>query len=144
MGIVIEDLKLTFIEKETMNEYLRQKQQKVDQIRLGAQSLANKLNVTRPRAYAILSKLEEKRILENKERKFILTSYGLQLLNEFEHRLKILETFFHDEMGMELSDAFEEASQLVIHVSYNFIDILCGKMGKPVACPHNYKIPHNK
>lgn len=134
---------LTFIEKEAMKEYLKLKQRNAPLMLIGPKKMGDALDLSRPRAYAILSKLEEKKILQKIERKgFILTDLGKYVLNELTHRTKILEIFFFNELGMDLESATDEASNLVLDASFNLISILCDRLGKPRTCPHNIEIPH--
>ncbi|MCY3410612.1 MAG: metal-dependent transcriptional regulator [Candidatus Heimdallarchaeota archaeon] len=137
-----ETLELTFNEKETMRYFLQLEYEKKNKI-IKATELTDIIDFSRPRAYAVLSKLEEKKIVDKVGRKgFQLTEFGNEVLMEFEHRFKILETYFHDELNMELEMAMHEASALVLHVSYDFIKILCNKMDRPKFCPHNLEIHH--
>ncbi len=146
---MIINLDLTPVEKEIMLIFHNQKNNK-ELIFLGATQLAKLYTradvgpITRQRAHAILSKLMEKGILSKLERKgFTLTDHGKKVLKELEHRFKILETYCFDELKMDLKTAEKEAFNLLLYVSYNFVERLCDKMGKPVACPHNFEIPHH-
>ena len=135
---------LTQIEKETLRVYIKLKRDRnQDEIIVGAQELSENIDVTRPRAYAILLQLENKGVLVNKKRKgFTVSAKGEDLLNDLLHRLKILELFFYQELGMTLENASSEASNLAIHISDEMNTIICEKLGKPNVCPHDIKIPH--
>ena len=155
MTNVIIDLNMTRIEKEAMHEFLKLRQEKAPLLILGAEELSLSLTkyiheISRPRAYAILSKLEEKGLLLKIKRKgFIPTEEGFSVLDEFEHRLKILELFFYQIIGLPLesnnhmTSASKEASRLVLHVSFELIEILCERLANPKTCPHGLVIPHH-
>lgn len=149
-----KDLDLTPVEKKVMLIFHRKKQGgkllllgatelKNEYTRLGKDDLEK--HITRQRAHAILAKMEEKDILRRIERKgFTLSEYGERVLIEFEHRFKILETYCYDELEMDIKSSENEAIALLLHVSHDFIAKLCKKMGKPISCPHNVKIPHDQ
>ena len=141
----VTDINLTQIEKKTLLLFFDLKRSKASVILIGAQKLSNSLELSRPRAYAILSKLVEKEILEKIDRKgFTLTKYGHRVVNELIHRMKILETYLYQELEMKpLERAEKEALQMVLCTSYELIEILCKKLDKPEKCPHDIKIPHH-
>lgn len=155
MSDIIINLNLTSIEKETLKVFLQLKQSNAPLMLVGAEELSQILtenihDISRPRAYAILSKLEEKGFLQKIKRKgFTLTDKGLQVLKELQHRIKILETYFYKELNMPLesdepfTSASKEASRLVLHVSFEFIEILCEQLENPRTCPHDIEIPHH-
>jgi DtxR family transcriptional regulator, Mn-dependent transcriptional regulator len=145
MNEIIIDLNLAPMEKEALREFLQLKQDNAPMMFMGAQQLARQLDVTRPRAYMILSQLEDKKLVQKIDRKgFLLTEKGNKVMNELLHRTKILETYFYNELGLPLEAAAKEATQIVLYVSFQFIEILCDKLGKPASCPHNIEIPHHK
>jgi len=110
---------------------------------LRPQKSANILGLTRPRAYVILTKLEQKGILERRKKLgFFLTKMGNQVIDVLNHRKQILEIFLHHDLDFDLESASEESLKLLLAISDKIIDRLCKKMGKPKECPHNLIIPH--
>ncbi|MHA2502788.1 MAG: metal-dependent transcriptional regulator [Candidatus Kariarchaeaceae archaeon] len=149
MSDLILEFDLTTVEKEVMREFIRLQISKAPVVLLGAEEVSQLLSsrgheISRPRAYAILSRLEEKGILQKIKRKgFVPTEYGARVLRELLHRTKILEVYLNQELGMPLELASQEATELVLHVSFILVEILCKKLGKPVSCPHDTEIPHH-
>ena len=141
---VSEEYSLTMVEKELLKEYLNATLNNEKIIILGAQEISEKLDLSRPRVYAILTNLESKGILEKFKRKgFLLTEKGESLIHEINHREKILETYFYQELEFSLEQATEEASNLSIYTSSFLINALCEKIGMPKVCPHGITIYHN-
>lgn len=132
------------VEKEAMKIFLNATLQGEKMIILSAQEISEKLSLSRPRAYAILTNLVSKNILAKKKRKgFILTERGENLIHELNHREKILETYFYQELKFSLENAVEEASNLSLYASSHLINVLCDKVGMPNVCPHGIAIDHN-
>ena len=141
---VSEEYSLTMVEKELLKEYLSATLKNEKIIILGAQEISEKLDLSRPRVYAILINLESKGILEKFKRKgFLLTEKGESLIHEINHSEKILETYFFQELDFPLEQASEEASNLSIYTSSHLINALCEKIGMPNVCPHGIAINHN-
>ena len=132
------------VEKETMKIFLNATLNGDKIIMLSAQEISEKLNLSRPRSYAILMNLDSKGILEKFKRKgFVLTKRGENLIHELNHREKILETYFYQELKFSLEEAVEEASNLSIYASSHLINTLCNKIGMPTVCPHGIAIDHD-
>ena len=99
---------------------------------------------SKPRAYVILQELERENILEHIPRKgFQLTNEGRRIINELIHRTKLLETYFYQELGLNLETAEKDAQNTVLEVSIELISSICDILGQPKYCPHDYTIPHN-
>ena len=111
---------------------------------IGAQELANEMNFSRPRAYAVLKQLVNKSLLEKYKRKgFILTSKGESLMHKLVHREKILEVYFYKNLNFDLEEAQREASSLCIFADSLLINKLCEITGVPNVCPHGVPIQHD-
>lgn len=142
-GSKIVDIDLTWVEKEVIREFISKSRENTPLALIGPAELAKRMEFSRPRAHAILTKLEEKKFLEKMDRKgFYLTNKGAHLINELQHRSMVMETYFVEKLGMSIKSAENESQNIVLHVSQDYIDILCNLMGKPSTCPHNYPIPH--
>ena len=142
----MDDLtQLTAVEKDVIRQYITKIRAHDENPLIGPKEMGQLMSFSRPRAYAILSKLEEEEILEKIERKgFVLTVFGRQIVNELIHRTKVLETFFHEELDIDLDTAEQDAQNIVLHVSVTLIQRICSRLGKPTYCPHNFLIPHEE
>lgn len=142
---VFKQYSLTMIEKETLKIFLDATLHGEKIIILSAQEISKKLELSRPRAYAILKNLVEKGILKKLQRKgFILTSKGENVIHILNHREKILETYFYQELNLSLDKAGDEASNLSLYTSSLLINTLCEQIGMPKACPHGMAIDHDE
>lgn len=140
---VFNEYSLTMVEKQLLKQYLNATLNGEKMILLGAQEISEKLDLSRPRIYAILTNLQSKGILEKFKRKgFVLTNKGETLIHEINHREKIMETYFFQELDLPLEKATEEASNLSIYTSSDLINSLCNKIGMPKVCPHGIPIDH--
>ena len=84
---------------------------------------------SKPRAYVILQELEQENILEHIPRKgFQLTTEGRRIINELLHRTKLLETYFYQELGLNLDNSickeFEKKNKHKNYLFSNGIDFL--------------------
>ncbi len=134
---------LTFMETLALLEFLKLEESKNPLLLLTPQNLATALEVSVPRAYAILKQLETKNLVTKYPRKgFLLTVRGEDTLRLFVHRHRVLETYFVAKLRMELEAACKEAARLALHSSEMLIAKMCEAIGQPVICPHGHEIPH--
>lgn len=135
---------LTMVEKETLKIFLNATLHGDKMIILSAQEISEQINLSRPRAYAILTNLVSKDILEKFKRKgFILTQKGEELIHELNHREKVLETYMYQVLKLPLDKATDEASNLSLYASSFLINTLCDRINMPKVCPHGIPIDHN-
>ena len=142
----MNDLKeMTTVEKDVIRQYIIKIREGDTDPLIGPTEMGKLMDFSKPRAYAIMDKLEEMRILDKIDRKgFFLTPFGKQIVNELIHRTKVLETYFHRELGVDLEIAENDAQNVVLHISVELVDKICHIMGQPTTCPHNYIIPHHE
>ena len=134
-------LDFTKVEKESLAVYLRRRMANRNLL-LGASDLGEHLGVSRPRAYAIQKQLENKGVLHNdKGQGFHLTGKGEEILDSLQHRWKVLETYFFTDVGLELEKASDEAMNILLHISEEFLEKICEKIDIPSFCPHHQRIP---
>jgi len=134
-------LDFTKVEKESLSVYLQRRMTKRNPL-LGASDLGEQLGVSRPRAYAIQKQLEKKGVLHNdKGQGFHLTGKGEVILDSLQHRWKVLETYFFTDVGLKLEKASEEAMNILLHISEEFLEKICEKLDIPSFCPHHQRIP---
>jgi len=142
---LLEEIHPTTTEKDVISQYIIKIRQGEPDPLIGPKEMGELMGFSRPRAYAVLSQLQQKHVVDKIERKgFILTKMGKQLINELIHRTKIMETYFHTEVGLKLTIAEEDAKNSALHVSSTLINRLCELLGQPTFCPHNYQIPHKR
>ncbi len=138
-----DELPLTYMETLALLEFLKLKEAEDPLQLLTPQNLSQQVNVSVPRAYALLKQLESKNLVKKYPRKgFLLTEEGKRVLQVLVHRHRVLETYFVKILQMTLIEACEEATRLALHSSETLIARLCDAVGQPGECPHGKSIPH--
>ncbi len=105
-------------------------------------AIARRLEVSAPSVTNMLGRLAEERLVEFLAREGArLTPAGRRAAIETVRRHRLLETFLVRVLGMDWSEAHEDAEVLEHHISDRVIEALDRLMGSPTEDPHGHPIP---
>jgi len=107
---------------------------------IGPKGLADMMNVKRPTAYEMLSKLRGKGVVEKRGGRYFLTDKGVILARRIIRNHRIIETLLY-QAGVDLEKACRMAYRIQTELEDDVIDALCEYLGNPKKCPHGKPIP---
>lgn len=94
-------------------------------------------------AFDVLDRLVEKKMLERTGwGKFRLTSRGISLAARIMHNHRILETYFHKELGLSVADACSQAAKIDHQVGDLLVRKMCERLNFPQTCIHGNEVKH--
>lgn len=105
-------------------------------------ALARRLGVSPPSVTNMLARLADERLVTNAPREGAkLTALGRRRALDTVRRHRLLETFLVRTLGLDWSDAHEDAEVLEHAVSDRVLEALAAHMGNPTEDPHGHPIP---
>ncbi|MDW8084548.1 MAG: metal-dependent transcriptional regulator [Candidatus Caldarchaeum sp.] len=94
-------------------------------------------------AFDVLDRLVEKKMVERTGwGKFRLTSRGISLAARIMHNHRILETYFHKELGLGVADACSQAAKIDHQVGDLLVRKMCERLNFPKTCIHGNEVKH--
>ena len=110
--------------------------------RVGTSELADYLDVTSPTVSSMLSKLEERGLVDREEyRGVTLTEEGEVVALEILRHHRLLEAFLTERLDYDWADVHEEADRLEHHVSEQLTERIAETLDNPGVDPHGDPIP---
>ncbi|BAJ51179.1 metal dependent repressor, DtxR family [Candidatus Caldarchaeum subterraneum] len=105
--------------------------------------LAKAFAVKPASAVDVLNRLSEKKLVTKIGwGKFSLTPRGHAVALRVIHNHRILETFFHKELGLETDKACIEASRIDYAIGDEVVIRLCQRLNNPSTCIHGKEVKH--
>lgn len=105
--------------------------------------LAKTFAVKPASAIDVLNRLSEKKLVAKTGwGKFRLTPRGHALALRVIHNHRILETFFHRELGLEAGEACIEAGRIDYLIGDEVVKRLCQRLNNPATCIHGKEVKH--
>ena len=104
--------------------------------------VAEAVGVSGPTVTATLRRLEARELVtRTPDGEVVLTERGLQSSLDIVRRHRIAERFLVDVLGLDLSEAHEDACLLEHALSPRVLAALETYLSSPAVCPHGYPIP---
>jgi DtxR family Mn-dependent transcriptional regulator len=105
-------------------------------------ALADYLDVTSPTVSSMLTKLEERGLVDREKYKGVtLTEEGELVALEILRHHRLLEAFLTEQLDYDWADVHDEADRLEHHVSEELTDRIAAVLGNPLVDPHGDPIP---
>lgn len=129
-----------------MEDYLKaiyQLQQEGDGERVRTSAVAEYLNVTPPTVTSMLSKFEERELVEREKYKGVtLTTDGKHVALEVIRHHRLLEAYLTEHLDFTWSEVHDEADRLEHHISETFEERVVTMLEDPTVDPHGAPIPN--
>ncbi len=107
---------------------------------IGPKKMAEMMNVKRPTAYEVLTKLANMGYLSKEKGKYKLTEKGIILAQRVVRNHRIIETMLY-RIGVDLNRACNIASRIQVDIEDDVVELICNYLGNPKECPHGRPIP---
>ncbi len=129
-----------------MEDYLKtiyQLHQESDGERVRTSAIAEVLDVTPPTVTSMLSKLEERGLIEREKYKGVsLTTDGERVALEVIRHHRLLEAYLTEHLDFTWSEVHDEADRLEHHISEVFEERVAATLEDPTVDPHGAPIPN--
>ncbi|MEM1992944.1 MAG: metal-dependent transcriptional regulator [Candidatus Caldarchaeum sp.] len=133
---------LHHVETTYLKEFYRARERNIE---VTTGYLARTFKVKPASAFDVVSKLLEKNMLEKAGwGKFKLTPSGVVVAARIIHNHRILETYFHRELGLSPSEACLHASKIDDQIGEPVIRRMCLKLDFPNTCIHGNEVKHKE
>jgi len=110
--------------------------------RVATSALADSLDVTAPTVSSMLTKLEDRGLVDREEYKGVtLTEEGELVALEILRHHRLLEAFLTEQLDYDWADVHEEADRLEHHVSDELATRIAEALDNPGVDPHGDPIP---
>ena len=110
--------------------------------RVATSALADYLDVTPPTVSSMLTKLEERGLIEREQYKgATLTEEGELVALEILRHHRLLEAFLTEHLDYDWADVHDEADRLEHHISDELSERIAEALGNPGVDPHGDPIP---
>lgn len=111
--------------------------------RVRTSAIADYLDVTPPTVTSMLSKLEERDLVEREKYKgVVLTEDGEHVALEVVRHHRLLEAYLTEHLDFTWSEVHEEADRLEHHISERFEKRVAAVLENPEVDPHGAPIPN--
>ena len=111
--------------------------------RVRTSAIAESLGVTPPTVTSMLSKLEERDLIEREKYKGVaLTEDGERVALEVVRHHRLLEAYLTEHLDFTWSEVHEEADRLEHHISEAFEQRVAAALDNPEVDPHGAPIPN--
>lgn len=129
-----------------MEDYLKaiyQLQQEGGGERVRTSAIAEHLDVTPPTVTSMISKLEERELVEREKYKGVtLTTDGERVALEVIRHHRLLESYLTEHLDFTWSEVHDEADRLEHHISEAFEERVAAVLEDPTVDPHGAPIPN--
>ena len=129
-----------------MEDYLKaiyQLQEEGDGERVRTSAIAEYLDVTPPTVTSMVSKLEERKLVEREKYKGVtLATDGERVALEVIRHHRLLEAYLTEHLGFTWSEVHDEADRLEHHISETFEERVAAILEDPTVDPHGAPIPN--
>lgn len=129
-----------------MEDYLKaiyQIQAEGDGERVRTSAVAEYLDVTPPTVTSMVSKLEERELVEREKYKGVtLTTDGERVALEVIRHHRLLEAYLTEHLDFTWSEVHDEADRLEHHISETFEERVVAMLEDPTVDPHGAPIPN--
>jgi DtxR family Mn-dependent transcriptional regulator len=129
-----------------MEDYLKaiyHLQEETDGERVRTSTIADHLDVTPPTVTSMLSKLEDRELVDREKYKGVtLTDDGERVALEVVRHHRLLEAYLAEHLDFTWSEVHEEADRLEHHISEQFEERLAAALDDPEVDPHGAPIPN--